>query len=118
MANLIPMHVDEQRTGPADVDAPLTVPEVAEAIGRGERQVWNLLAAGAFGDPVHREITDGLGRRHLQRVVPPEAVGAYMAERNTQGQGSGAGTGSGSGTSSGSGSTNSGGGAGTGPGRT
>lgn len=64
---------------------PLTVPEMAERIGRGERQAWRILAAGEMGEPVHREHTDDLGRVHLQRVVPVERVDAYLAERGSGG---------------------------------
>lgn len=67
------------------MSAELTVAEVAERIDRGTRQVWRLLADGELGEPVHRQITDALGRVHLQRVVPAHAVDAYLAERGSGG---------------------------------
>jgi hypothetical protein len=85
----------------------LTVPEVAQRIKRSERQVWNLIRSGAL-DSFSWE---------CRRLVAPEVVDTYLAERGT-GPAGGAGTGSGNGSSSGSGSTNTGGGAGTGPNRT
>jgi hypothetical protein len=68
-----------------DEREPLTVPELMEALGVKERRAWQILASGELGEAEHRQITDGLGRVHLQRVVPARRVDAYLAERGSGG---------------------------------
>lgn len=61
------------------------MPEVAERLELSERHVWRLLAGPALGEPMFRQATATDGSVRVARVVPVEAVEAYLAERGSGG---------------------------------